>query len=100
MSNAYELGYEDCLKYNGDDANEYNPFHADSQDYMRYLGGWAAGQEEIQDQYDEQEKWDEERYNDSMDGDFDSAMESAGLGYDEQYEHNLYDDDLDGLGDF
>jgi len=39
-------------------------------------------------------------YDDSMDGDFDSAMESAGLGYDEQYEHNLYDDDLDGLGDF
>lgn len=28
----------------------------------------------------------------SMDGDFDSGMASAGLGYDEQYEHNLYDD--------
>jgi hypothetical protein len=24
----------------------------------------------------------------SMDGDFDSAMESAGFGYDEQYDHN------------
>jgi hypothetical protein len=26
-------------------------------------------------------------YDDSLDGDFDSAMESAGHGYDEQYEH-------------
>lgn len=29
---------------------------------------------------------------DSMDGDFDSGMASAGMGYDEQYEHNLCDD--------
>lgn len=28
----------------------------------------------------------------SMDGDFDSGMASAGFGYDEQYEHNLCDD--------
>lgn len=28
---------------------------------------------------------------DSMDGDFDSAMESCGWGYDEQYEHHDYD---------
>lgn len=28
----------------------------------------------------------------SMDGDFDSGMASAGMGYDEQYEHNLCDD--------
>lgn len=27
-----------------------------------------------------------------MDGDFDSAMESAGHGYNEQYEHNSYDE--------
>lgn len=27
-----------------------------------------------------------------MDGDFDSAMASAGFGYDEQYEHNSYED--------
>lgn len=27
----------------------------------------------------------EEEYDDSMDGDFDSAMESCGWGYDEQY---------------
>lgn len=32
------------------------------------------------------------REDDSMDGDFDSGMASAGLGYDEQYEHNLCDD--------
>lgn len=32
------------------------------------------------------------REDDSMDGDFDSGMASAGFGYDEQYEHNLCDD--------
>jgi hypothetical protein len=32
------------------------------------------------------------REDESMDGDFDSGMASAGLGYDEQYEHNLCDD--------
>ena len=30
-------------------------------------------------------------YDDGMDGDFDSGMASAGMGTDEQYEHNLYD---------
>jgi len=31
--------------------------------------------------------WDDDDYDDSMDGDFDSAMGSAGWGVDEQYEH-------------
>jgi hypothetical protein len=30
---------------------------------------------------------------DSMDGDFDSAMASAGMGIDEDYEHNLINDE-------
>lgn len=33
-----------------------------------------------------------EEPDESMDGDFDSGMASAGMGYDEQYEHNLCDD--------
>jgi hypothetical protein len=37
--------------------------------------------------YCEEIPTDEGDYDDSMDGDFDSAMASAGFGYDEQYDH-------------
>lgn len=36
---------------------------------------------------DEDIEDEDDNYDDSMDGDFDSAMESAGMGYDEQYTH-------------
>ena len=45
------------------------------------------------DDFDRDEDFDDDRdFDDSMDGDFDSAMASAGHGMDEDYEHNLYDD--------
>lgn len=36
---------------------------------------------------DYEDEFDEDDIDDTMDGDFDSAMESAGFGYDEQYNH-------------
>lgn len=41
---------------------------------------------------EEKDMHDDRDYNDDMDGDFDSGMASAGLGYDEQYEHNSFDE--------
>lgn len=47
---------------------------------------------DVTDEAEERDELEMLREDESMDGDFDSGMASAGMGYDEQYEHNLCDD--------
>lgn len=52
--------------------------------------------------FDDEPDYLDEDWDESMDGDFDSAMVSAGFGYDEQYEHDTplgdyYDDMSEGM---
>lgn len=72
---AYDQGYDDCLAYNGDDAEEYNPYDVDSPEWMAYYSGWARGQEVLTEGYDDCD----------IDGDWDTGMASAGWGTDEDY---------------
>ena len=61
---------EDDMDYNYDD---HDDFYGESADYSDY-NDENSGEEDLDDSYD-----------DSMDGDHDSAMESAGWGTDEDY---------------
>jgi hypothetical protein len=92
MSNAYERGYDDCMKHNGDDADEFCPFDVDSPQYQDYMFGWSDGEDELWgdeecDTYSDYDNCEDYDYDDSMDGDFDSGMESCGHGMDEDYDH-------------
>lgn len=61
-----ENSYEDDMDYNYDD---HDDFYGESADYSDY-----NDDRDLDDSYD-----------DSMDGDFDSAMRDAGFGTDEDY---------------
>ena len=58
--------------------DDYNDFH--DEDAWNEFDSW----DEDYDENEEDDVWDD-GYNDSMDGDFDSAMRDAGCGTDEDY---------------
>ena len=64
-----ENSYEDDVIY-----DDYNDFHGEAMDYEDY-------NDDVEEEVD---VWDYS-YDDSMDGDFDSAMRDAGWGTDEDY---------------
>jgi hypothetical protein len=60
----------------------------DDMNYDDHNDFWGLPEnelDEIRDQMNEDEGYDDDDYDDSMDGDHDSAMESAGWGTDEDY---------------
>jgi len=77
--------YEDDMNYADDvDASnydDYNDFYGESMDYEDY-----------------NDEADDDSYDDSMDGDHESALSSAGWGTDEDY--GYYGDDVDYREDF
>ena len=77
--------YEDDMNYADDvDASnydDYNDFYGESMDYEDY-----------------NDEADDDSYDDSMDGDAESALASAGWGTDEDY--GYYGDDVDYREDF
>ena len=58
------------------DYDDYEDFHGEALDYEDY-------NDDVEEEVD---VWDDS-YDDSMDGDFDSAMRDAGWGTDEDYGH-------------
>jgi hypothetical protein len=79
--NSYEddMNYDDYNGFYGEDSSNYHP-DADHE---------IASQFE---ENDEDEEWSDD-YDDSMDGDHESGLASAGWGTDEDYGH--YGDDID-----
>ena len=73
--------YEDDMDYNYDD---HDDFYQECEDYNDYY-------------IEENEVEDDDDYDDSMDGDIESGLASAGWGTDEDY--GYYDDDNDGYGE-
>lgn len=78
--------YEDDMNY--DDYNDFNrgmndDADVDETEYETY-DEYDGFDEDEDDGWNEYDSWDED-YDDSMDGDHDSAMESAGWGTDEDY---------------
>jgi len=62
--------------------------YEDEMNYDDHNDFWGLPEnelDEIRDQMNEDEGYDDDDYDDSMDGDHDSAMESAGWGTDEDY---------------
>jgi hypothetical protein len=62
--------------------------YEDDMNYDDHNDFWGLPEnelDEIRDQMNEDEGYDDDDYDDSMDGDHDSAMESAGWGTDEDY---------------
>ena len=80
---AYDAGFR--AAFDGRLASA-NPFPSDTPSFEDWDNGhFDCSQEDAACEADcEADLYD---YDDSMDGDFDSAMESAGFGYDEQYDH-------------
>jgi hypothetical protein len=77
--------YEDDMNY-----DDYNGFYGeDSSNYHPDADHEIASQFE---ENDEDEEWSDD-YDDSMDGDHESGLASAGWGTDEDYGH--YGDDID-----
>lgn len=81
MNAAYNAGYDCCMNGGG---VELNPFSVDDPRFEAWDEGWyqANGEEEAY-QGDCDPYYDD--YDDSMDGDFDTAMRDAGFGTDEDY---------------
>ncbi len=71
--------------------------YEDDMNYDDHNDFWGLPEnelDEIRDQMNEDEGYDDDDYDDSMDGDHDSAMESAGWGTDEDYGYfGDYNDD-------
>ena len=90
-NDGFKAGFEgrpsDCNPFPSYTAefNDWDSGHSDGEYDATYTG-------EDVDEWDEPEVCDYE-YRDSMDGDFDSAMTSAGFGTDEDYGDYGYDDD-------
>jgi|694.fasta_scaffold26192_16 hypothetical protein len=87
--NSYE---DDDMAYNYDD---YNGFHDEDS-----AGYHPDAEHEVASQFnenDEDEEWFDD-YDDSMDGDHESGLASAGWGTDEDYGH--YGDDIDSFHDY
>ena len=74
--------YEDDMNY-----DDYNDFYDEDS-----CGYHPDADHEIASQFDEDEEWDDD-YDDSMDGDHESGLASAGWGTDEDY--GFYGDDAD-----
>lgn len=86
--------YEDDMNY-----DDYNDFYdgVDADDRTNeYWPNLTTGGDDI-DAEDLENGWND-NVDDSMDGDHDSAMESAGWGTDEDYGH--YGDDIDAFHDY
>lgn len=78
---------EDDMNY-----DDYNDFYGENTDYSDY----NDGRDEI-DGEELENSWDDS-YDDSMDGDHESALSSAGWGTDEDY--GYYGEDVDYREDF
>jgi hypothetical protein len=73
-------------------ATNYSDYHYD------YHDDFYQEVEDYNDYYIEENSVDDDDYDDSMDGDHDSAMTSAGWGTDEDY--GSYHDDIDAYHDY
>jgi hypothetical protein len=84
--NSYEddMNYDDYNGFYGEDSSNYHP-DADHEIVSQF------------EENDEDEKWSDD-YDDSMDGDHESGLASAGWGTDEDYGH--YGDDIDAFNDY
>ncbi len=76
----FDNSFEDDMNY-----DDHNDFYQECEDYNDYY-------------IEENEVDDDDRYDDSMDGDFDSAMRDAGFGTDEDY--GDYREDIDAFHDY
>ena len=87
--NSYEddMNYEDYNGFYGEDSSNYHP-DADHE---------IASQFDEEEEENEDEEWSDD-YDDSMDGDHESGLASAGWGTDEDYGH--YGDDIDAFHDY
>lgn len=74
--------YEDDMDYNYDD---HDDFYQECEDYNDYY-------------IEENEVEDDDDYDDSMDGDHESGLSSAGWGLDESY--GGYENDIDAFHDY
>jgi hypothetical protein len=87
--NSYEddMNYEDYNGFYGEDSSNYHP-DADHE---------IASQFDEEEEENEDEEWSDD-YDDSMDGDHESGLASAGWGTDEDYGH--YGDDIDAFDNY
>ena len=81
---AYDAGFR--AAFDGKPSSS-NPFPSDTPSFE----DWDEGHCDCN-SFEEDDKESTEDYDDSMDGDFDSAMASAGFGTDEDYGDYGYDD--------
>lgn len=84
--------YEDFDMDNDTNYDDHDDFYGEAMDYSDY-----NDDRDFDDENSGEMDWDDS-YDDSMDGDHDSAMESAGWGTDEDYGH--YGDDIDAFHDY
>ena len=85
---VYKSGY--AFGYQGLEVTR-NPYPSDSEEFhawdLGHIDGETDAETDYYNEFDADSDYDEWDCDDSMDGDFDSAMSSAGFGTDEDYDH-------------
>ena len=84
MDYADDYLYDDHDDFFDEDSSNYHPDAAHELSTHTDEDGWNEFDSWDEDYEEEDDVWDD-GYNDSMDGDFDSAMRDAGWGTDEDY---------------